>query len=347
MVKLSMSIIFPRLQCRPTAAILASALCLAARGARAQPDEAPGALRSAGFAEVLALAAQEAPAPPPARASAWRIDHFMYDTGVPFVGSVDIRAGYYEEAVGVPFRGNILYLEGLGDSMLNHEPLFSALSQAGWRVIAFDYMGQGGSGGTMNHTRILDPLFPSLQISKLADAVWSRYVRNDSLAGNQKIVLGWSTGGLAAYEMAHRGAADAVVLIAPGIVPKLIVGDRLKITESSLTRAVYARGDDPHVDAIRPDSPVEVPLFAANLLFTAELARHWKMSSGVRGLVLLSGPSDTYVDGAKTRAILSANAPRFDVVVYPDALHEIDNEVPAIREALTAQVLRFLDGRGR
>lgn len=56
-----------------------------------------------------------------------------------------IRMGYYPEQ-GV-FKGNILYYEGLGDSMLNHAPLFEKLSQNGYRVIAFDYMGQGGSSG--------------------------------------------------------------------------------------------------------------------------------------------------------------------------------------------------------
>jgi alpha-beta hydrolase superfamily lysophospholipase len=323
----------------PKARLLASALFLAAAGARAQTSGAPGDFRYADFPEVRGLAAETPDASPPAQASSWRIRNFTYDSGVPLVGSVEIRGGYFEEAAGTPFRGNILYLEGLGDSMLNHEPLFSALSQAGWRVIAFDYMGQGGSGGTMNHTRVCDPLFPALRISKIADVAWNEFKRSGS---DRKVVLGWSTGGLAAYEMASRGAADAVVLIAPGIAPKLFVGHDLKITVPTLTRADYSRGGDPHVDPIRPDSPVEVPLFAADLIASAKASEHWSIPASVAGLVLLSGPSDTYVDAVKTRAVLSTKAPHFTVVAYPAALHEIDNETPPIRAALTAEILRFL-----
>lgn len=166
-------------------------------------------------------------------------------------------------------------------------------------------------------------------------------------AGDLKIVLGWSTGGLAAYEMARRGAVDAVVLIAPGIAPKLIVGDKLTITVPTLTHADYSLGGDPHVDPIRPDSPAKVPLFAVNLIASAKAAKHWTIPVTVKGLVLLSGPSDTYVNGDKARAILSAKAPHFDIVVYPTALHEIDNEVPPVRTAMTAEILRFLDRQSR
>jgi alpha-beta hydrolase superfamily lysophospholipase len=323
--------------------ILLATVILAAPRARAQPALPDGAFRSVPPAQIRAQP-RDAAAASAAAASAWRLESFTYPSGVSFVGDVDLRAGYRQESPDVPFRGNILYLEGLGDSLRDHEPLFSQLCAAGYRVIAFDYMGQGGSDGTMDDTRIIDPVFPSLQISAVADAVWSKYRRTGSPAGGRKVVLGWSTGGLAAYLMAGAGDADAVILIAPGIVPRLIVGDRLKITESTLTSARYAPGDDPNVDPIRPDSPAEVPLFAANLLASSQLARRRTMPAAVKGLVLLSGPSDAYVDAAKTQQVLSENAPRFSAVVYPGALHEIDNEVPSIRAALTAAVLGFLNG---
>src|SRR5690606_21112615 len=63
-----------------------------------------------------------------------------------------IRAGYLPHEG--EFKGNILYFQGLGDSMLNHDPLFLKISKAGYRIIAFDYMGQGGSTGKMDNTRI-------------------------------------------------------------------------------------------------------------------------------------------------------------------------------------------------
>ena len=75
-------------------------------------------------------------------------------TGESWSVTAKIRSGYLAENPNVTFRGNIIYYEGLGDSMMNHMPLFQTLTQAGYRVIAFDYMGQGGSKGSMNDTRI-------------------------------------------------------------------------------------------------------------------------------------------------------------------------------------------------
>lgn len=81
----------------------------------------------------------------------WRLGYKTLKVGW---HQVDIRLGYLTANSAVPFKGNILYYQGLGDSILNHDPLFSVLTNAGYRVIAFDYMGQGGSDGSMNHTSI-------------------------------------------------------------------------------------------------------------------------------------------------------------------------------------------------
>src|SRR6185312_33467 len=64
--------------------------------------------------------------------------------------NVQLREGVSYETG--PLKACVLYLEGLGDSIMNHRPLFSNLNQNGYRVIAFDYMGQGGSQGSMNLT---------------------------------------------------------------------------------------------------------------------------------------------------------------------------------------------------
>jgi alpha-beta hydrolase superfamily lysophospholipase len=273
-------------------------------------------------------------------ASSWRLENLKVQTQVPLVGNVEIRAGYFQESLTVPFRGNILYLEGLGDSFLNHNPLFAHLSSLGYRVIAFDYQGQGGSSGTMNHTRILDKIYPALQISTLAQKVWDRFIRRDGI--EEKIVLGWSTGGLAAYEMAASGKADRVILIAPGIVPRLVVGKFMKITLATLTRAHYAKHNDPHVDPIRPDSPMKAPLFAMNLIKTSMQSRGWEISQNVKGLVFLGGAEDRYVVSGKTQKVLQKMASHFRIVQFPDAYHEIDNEIPKIRDQVHKEIEAFL-----
>jgi alpha-beta hydrolase superfamily lysophospholipase len=251
-----------------------------------------------------------------------------------------IRAGYLPHQG--EFKGNILYYQGLGDSMLNHRPLFSKLSVAGFRVIAFDYMGQGGSSGSMNQTRIE-------YIPWIGNRVWERLAFNKSNFP-ERIVMGWSTGGLAAYFSAMQNKVDKVILIAPGIVPRKIVGEGLwndlpnEITLETLTTDIYFdRDSNPHVDSIKPDSPLKVPFFSLNLLKTAKGVQTNKIPSRIKGLVLLSGESDTYVNAKKTLRVLSKNAQQFEVISYPDALHEIDNERREIREVAHQDILNFLN----
>jgi len=255
--------------------------------------------------------------------------------------SASIRAGYFPEEGS--FQGNIIYFEGLGDSFINHQPLFSKLSEAGYRVIAFDYMGQGGSSGKMDDTRIKT-------IPMIGDIIWKKFAR-DTETFPQKTIIGWSTGGLAAYMAASENKADRIVLIAPGIVPNAIVGAGLlswppnKITLSSLTTAApYQSGDsNPHLDPIRPNSPVKVTDFAVDLLSTARLARHTQIPANIPGLVLLSGSNDTYVDAEQTKKVLRKTAPHFKVVQCYGALHEIDNERESIREKAVYDILSFLE----
>ncbi|MGZ3696627.1 MAG: alpha/beta hydrolase [Bdellovibrionota bacterium] len=253
-----------------------------------------------------------------------------------------IRTGYIDAYSGVSFKGNILYFEGLGDSMLNHRPLFESLTKAGFRVIAFDYMGQGGSTGNMNDTRIED-------ILRIGEIAWQRDAR-DTIHFPKRTILGWSTGGLAAYVAAFRSAADQVILIAPGIAPNWFVGEqhplKLKfdvITLATLTtRKASSAIPDPHLDPIKPESPTDAMDFALDLQKTAYEARQSKIPRDIRGMVLLSGTMDTYVDTNKTRQVLSKNARQFRINQYDGALHEVDNEVSEISDRVKRDILNFL-----
>jgi alpha-beta hydrolase superfamily lysophospholipase len=261
------------------------------------------------------------------------------------IGSVEItaakiRAGYLAHEGS--FKGNVLYFEGLGDSMLNHDPLFKKISQAGFRVIAFDYMGQGGSSGRMNKTRIE-------YIPWIGNRVWNKFaIETEKFP--VKTIIGWSTGGLAAYALASEKKVDKVILIAPGIAPRKIVGEGLfhyppnQITLESLTSDVYFESSsNPHREDIVPNSPLKVPHFTANLLFNAEIYKTKIISTNVQGLILLSGDQDTYVNAERTRKIIQTNAPHFKIKSYDGALHEIDNERREIREKAHHDILKFLN----
>jgi len=299
--------------------------------APARAAEAPFAY--VGAAELRA-GTSEAPQAP-ASGPGWHLAPFPYSTGLPLRAPVSIRAGYYGESPDAPFRGNILYFEGFADSMLNHDPLFAKLSAAGYRVIAFDYMGQGGSGGSMNDTRLVDPVVPGLQVRALAERVYERFRRADGPA--RKVVLGWSTGGLAAYDVAARGGADAAVLIAPGLCVRSVV----KVSVETLTHAKPAPAADPHVDPVKPSSPLLAPGFAANMLLAPRIIRGEAMPPGVKGLVLLAG-EDHYVDAACIGRALDERAPSFERHLYPGAEHELDNEVPEVADDVAARIVDFL-----
>jgi alpha-beta hydrolase superfamily lysophospholipase len=246
--------------------------------------------------------------------------------------------------------------------MFNHDRLVNTLSEAGYRIIAFDYPGQGGSEGSMDQTRIteINPnksfwtsipdafdddhrnngrfaefkaalskhkpgSLKKLFIRDMADAVWEK-IKNDNdngIGSKEQVdaVIGWSTGGLAAYDMAakKKKGIKAVVLIAPGTNTKPV----FKITSDTLN----GNKDFEHVDKIRPDSPLKIPGFTMNLLASGHASQEWKVSNDVKGLVLLSDPKkDSYVDSKKVENTLRGNASHFEFENYKGAAHEIDNE---------------------
>lgn len=294
---------------------------------------------------------------PQNEASRWHFDKTFYDVKHPYLANplvrdVNLRTGFYAESNNAPFKGCVMYLEGLADSVANQQPLFHHLSENGYRVVFFDYMGQGGSEGSMNDSRVLDPINDSLQLSTQAQFVWNKY--SPACGASKKIVMGWSTGGLVSYKLAFDNWADAVILIAPGIHAKKFIGEAaaapsalvtLKpvISERTLTRNTFSKSVNPHVDPIKPDSPAKVPLFAANLLASSLISQKWQISSQVKGLVFLSGVEDTYVDRDATVATLKKNAPHFKVVSYDGALHEIQNEVPEVAFDMYQKTTQFLD----
>jgi len=261
------------------------------------------------------------------QANGWELKYFKFNNTL-------IRSGIKKSKTLKP-KGHVLYLEGLADSMLNHEKLFQAINEAGYHVVSFDYMGQGGSTGKMNNTTIAS-------INELAKLVWDKFVKSSE----KKKIIGWSTGGLAAYRYAYKypNEVDSIILIAPGIAPKLLVGEMMKITLASLTQVDYSYENNPHVDPIRPKSPLSVPLFSMNLLYTAKLSRSWKINPKVKGHVFLSDSVDTYVNPDLTLKVLEKNASHFSSTYYENtgALHELDNETEEISSDLRQTVIDFL-----
>ena len=250
-----------------------------------------------------------------------------------------LRYGALSPPRGTSIRASILYLQGLSDSMLNHLPFFEFLTQRGYRIIAFDYPGQGMSSGSMNQLRILPASHPQ-SIANIASKVWNIFYPDQPRIRN---VIGWSTGGLAAYELCHQNFVDNAVLVAPALGIKILLDGKLITTYRCLTHANYTHGNNPHIDPIKPKSPLTVPVFSSRLLWTDRKARTWQIPKTVNGLVCIAGKNDPYVHAHMTQQIIQQHAAHFSIRSFENALHEIDNESDEIRLAFYEEVAGFLN----
>jgi len=246
-----------------------------------------------------------------------------------------IRSGFLPSALNKS-KGHIIYFQGLGDSMMNHQKLFNELLEDGFNVIAFDYLGQGKSTGSMNRTSISN-------IGDLADIVWDFYVKKPE----KKKIIGWSTGGLAAYRYAYKkpNEVESIAMIAPGIAPRLIIGDKMFITEETLIQKEGLELNNPHIDPAKPNTPLKAPLFATNLLYTSMMSQKWKIDLKVKGIVFLSDNEDSYVNPERTKSIIKKNASHFQIKSYDGsgALHELDNEIESVSSDLIQEALKIFN----
>jgi pimeloyl-ACP methyl ester carboxylesterase len=210
--------------------------------------------------------------------------------------SAKIRAAMMSEK-GDRCNGAVIFLQGIGDSLQNHMKLYSALSEKGYRVITFDYMGQGASTGHLNDMRVES-------IPVLAEQVYQRYTGKDRPACAKKIVIGWSTGGTAAHywtadqvfkygNKPDNTKIDAVVLLNPSLSLRALPGETdVQKDLKALKLAVFTRKTMTGLDeeqarangwiddlVIRgtdgkpqPFSPTQTPDLAASIVFNSRLA---------------------------------------------------------------------------
>ncbi|MFT5701128.1 MAG: dienelactone hydrolase [Desulforhopalus sp.] len=181
---------------------------------------------------------------------------------------------------------------------------------------------------------------------EIADIVWKEIKSTNGIDSKKQIdvVISWSSGGLAAYEMAKdkKEGLKGVILIAPATNSKVVT----KIKTDNLNGNI----DFKYLDSIRPDSLFTIPGFTGNLLASGLASQNWEVTHDVKGLVLLSDPEkDIYVDSKKVEKTLRSNTipENFEFVNYRGAAHEIDNEKEEHRTAnkikLEDRVVKFLD----
>ncbi len=228
--------------------------------------------------------------------------------------------------------GDILYLHGFADSFTNHGPLFRQWTDAGFRVIAFDYPGHGITGArnkvSINH----------FNFDGLMDLARQVVRRTRPETDRPLLLAGWSTGGLLAVRLVQSGNLSklgrkpaGMILFAPGIAVKTVVGQPSwryplgEVTFGTLTHNTDTRGLLPP----SPKSPGSVPLFASSLLYHSKAAQWAKYPAWLPTLVMVAGESsDKYVPSHKLKAWVNRQSANVRGLYCPRARHWLDHELP-------------------
>ena len=243
--------------------------------------------------------------------------------------SEKIRIGI-QDPEGTPV-GDILYLHGFGDRLDNHGPLFDTWSNAGFRVISFDYPSHGETEGTSIN------LITFRRLAELAQTV-ERATRQD--LQRPLLLAGWSTGGLLAIRMVQsltfksfERKPKGLILFAPGISVYTVVGKPSfryplgEITTDSLTHDPVP----PHRGDIKPKSPGSTPFFGATIKLNSFLSQIQSFPRNLPTLIFVAGGKDDQYansDALKSWIAKQKADPLINIfgVDVPGARHEIDNE---------------------
>jgi alpha-beta hydrolase superfamily lysophospholipase len=252
---------------------------------------------------------------------------------------------------GVPLRGVVIVVHGLGEHAGRYEHVARQLNDWGFAVRGYDQCGHGESGGPRGSlptdTRLLDDL------ADIIDSTRLRMSKKTPL-----ILLGHSMGGLVVGRFVSLGirvveglimsspALDAgmsafqkvLVSLLPKIAPNLRVGNGVKPQFISHDPAVVA--------AYRADPMVHDRISARLARFIADagpqtlaLAAHWKVPT-----LLMYAGDDRLLNPQGSRNFAAA-APKGVVtsVCFDPLYHEIFNELDAA--PVFAELRRWLNAR--
>jgi protease I len=239
--------------------------------------------------------------------------------------------------------GDILYLHGFADRLDNHGPLFEEWLNQGFRVIGFDMPSHGedyGWGGLLN----------SFTIGGLEELARKVETVTQESKSRPLLLAGWSTGGLIAIrlvdprQVAKMSRAPAgILLFAPGVSVKKLVGDHGVVTEETLT----SNKNPPHEGPPKPKIPMLYPAFALSMLYNANLSQQVVKSvpRNIPILTFVAGTEeDHYVHAEKVKKwVLEARATKVPMsgLLCDHSHHELDNEPGAVGAEVRGIAARF------
>jgi alpha-beta hydrolase superfamily lysophospholipase len=236
-------------------------------------------------------------------------------------------------AEGLPARGAVLMVHGLGEHAGRYDALARVLNDWGFNVRSYDQYGHGDSGGPRGALP-----YPNRLLDDLADLVESTRVRNP---GVPLLLLGHSLGGLLAASFVARTlmAVDGLVLSSPALAMRL--GPVQKLMMAVMPRVApnlgVATGLDPRhlshdrrvVQAYMNDPRVHDRISGRLARFIADegpMVRARAPSWKVPTLLMYAG-DDRIVDPAGSQTFAAAAPPQVVTTHRFDGLyHEILNE---------------------
>lgn len=238
---------------------------------------------------------------------------------------------------GVPLRGVVIVVHGLGEHAGRYEHVARQLNEWGFAVRGYDQCGHGESGGPRGglptDTRLLDDL------ADIVDSTRARMSKKTPL-----ILLGHSMGGLVVGRFVSLAIrpVDALIMSSPALDPglsrfqKFLVQVLPKIAPDlrvgNGVKPQFISHDPAVVAAYRSDPLVHDRISARLARFIAEasaqtvtLAAQWKVPT-----LLMYAGSDHLLNPQGSRTF-AANAPKklVTAVCFEDLYHEIFNETDA------------------
>lgn len=250
---------------------------------------------------------------------------------------------------GIPLRGVVLVVHGLGEHAGRYDYLARHLNAWGFAVRSYDQYGHGESGGAYgslpSDTRLLDDL------TDMVDSTRARCAKDLPL-----ILLGHSMGGLLAARFVSLALRpiDALVLSSPALDPRLTGWQKFLLSfvprvapnfrVSNGLNPDYLSHDAAAVAAYRADPLVHNRISARLARFIActgpkvlAMAPHWKVPT-----LLMYAGDDRLLNPLGSRRFAKA-APKSKVkaVCFEKMYHEIFNEADAAPVYATLQ--RWLD----
>ena len=252
---------------------------------------------------------------------------------------------------GVPLRGCVVLVHGLGEHAGRYDHVAKRLNSWGFAVRGYDQYGHGESGGPRGGLPNDDRL-----LVDLADVVDATRIRLPD--GVPLILLGHSMGGLVVgrFVALKRRPVDALVMSSPALDPGLSAVQKLllaivpkiapNLRVGNGLNADYISHDPATIAAYRADPLVHDRISGRLAKFIADggpatvaRAAQWTVPT-----LLMYAGGDRLVNPAGSRAFAAA-APKAVVTshCFPEHYHELFNELE--REPVFAMLESWLDAR--